>query len=211
MASSFDVGLFIPSLNRPHNLAKVLPRAKRTGAAVYCVVDEDDIESQRVCADLEVRYWTDRAGWFCQRIQFLFDNTDEEWFFTGSDDVVYPADMFDGMFQAADPSWKVISPNDGHNANGTNYLIERSYVQEHGGHYGTPGLVYHQGYRHNWSDDELAEVAASRGVFGRTMGVLVESQHPVWGNAPDDATYQRARAKWADDEALFRRRCHLWR
>jgi hypothetical protein len=204
----------MPTLDRPDNLRRVLGNLAcvkgKVDFATYAMVDEDDIDSQKVCADYNVRYFLDHRGWFAPRTNQLFALTDEPWVFLGTDDIRFPNCWLDTMFRLKQPSWKVIAPDDGHNPAGTNFLVERAYVLEQGGHWGTPGLVFHDGYKHNFSDSELIEVADKRGVFGRVMEVCVEQRHPLWGNADDDATYQRARAKYATDEALFERRQHLW-
>ena len=209
------VAVLMPSLERADNLARVLDNLDDTRGdipyAVYCMLDAGDDKSRDVCERRGVLYHTDDRGWFARRTDELFGLTSEPWVFTGTDDIVFPDAWCDRMFEAKQPGWKVIAPNDGHNPNGTNFLVNREYVETYGGHWNTPGHIFHPAYMHNFTDNELIEVAVVRGVFGRTMDVLVESTHPVWGNAEDDDTYRRARLRYDYDAELFGRRCHLWR
>lgn len=208
--------IYIPSLNRPRGLERVLLNIKISTPEphmIYVMVSEDDLESQNICRKNRVYYWTDvdpETQYFVPRIQRLFEKTSEPWFFTGSDDIIFSLNWLTRCFSAAEDNIKVICPNDGHNPKGTNFLVNRGYVMERGGNWDTPGYVYHPSYRHNYSDDELVNVALCRGVYARALNVLVESTHPCWGNAPSDSTYGRAYEVWGSDENLYKSRTHLW-
>lgn len=208
--------IFIPSLNRPRGLERVLLNIKDTTPEphiVYVMVSSTDIESQKICRGYGTAFWIDadpEKQYFVPRIQALFEKTNEPWFFTGSDDIIYSPGWLTGCFAAAEDKIKVICPNDGHNPKGTNFLINREYIMQEGGNWNTPGYVYHPSYRHNYSDDELVNVSLYRGIYTRALNVLVESTHPCWGNAPSDATYGRAYEVWGSDEALFWSRAPLW-
>jgi hypothetical protein len=178
---------------------------------VMVMVSDDDIESITVAKKAGACVYTDTGDTFPNRIAALMRYVMEPWIFTGSDDIRFTPGWLTGMFAEVHCEHdSVICPNDGHNANGTNYLIRRHYLDVHGGSVGEPGSVFHVGYRHNFADNELALTAAARGVYRRAWTVLVESMHPVWGNASDDTTYQVARAHWDHDSALFAARQPLW-
>lgn len=205
--------ILLPSLWRPAGLDRVLHNIRDTTPeehAIYVAVDKADEPSIEVCQTHEVEWFTDDAGWFCERIQFLFEQSTEPWFFTGSDDIVHTPGWLSGCFKAVTDAVKVVCPSDGHNPKGTNFLVNREYVLERGGNFDTPGNVYHPDYQHNYSDDELVNTAIHRSVYSRAYDVLVESTHPAWGNAPVDATYQRVGPSWEPDRNLYMNRMQLW-
>lgn len=205
--------IFIPSLWRPQGLERVINNIRDTTPemhAVYVVVDKGDPPSQQVCKRYGVQYWTDEAGYFAPRIQFLFEHTTEPWFFTGSDDIVFSQGWLRKCFAHVEPHIKVVCPNDGHNPKGTNFLVSREYVMECGGNADPPGHVYNPGYLHNFSDDEMVNIGIHRGVYTRAWDVVVESTHPTWGNAPMDNTYGRMYGADPSDRQLYYSRWHLW-
>lgn len=212
--SDATCAVLMPTLERPANLKRVLQDLKvtrgQTPYEIYCMVAETDIDSQRVCADFDVRYWIDERGWFAERTQALFELTDEPWVFTGTDDIRFSSGWLDRLFKSAPPSAKVIAPYDGHNPHPTNFLVNRAYVMEHGGHWGCPGKVFHPAYTHMFVDNEMVGVAVARDVFFYATDVLVEATHPHWGNAPQDDTYTRSQRRYEKDEKVYNRRKHLW-
>lgn len=210
---SEPTAILIPSLWRPEGLSRVLHNLEKTTPEthqVYACVDRNDGESMQVCLDFGVNFITDDGDYFVPRLQKLYEWSTEPWFFTGSDDIIFSNGWLTGCFAAAQDHHRVICPNDGHNPNGTNFLVSREYITEHSGTIDGTNEVYHPGYFHNFSDDELVGTARKRGVYTRAMGVLVESTHPGFGNAPDDDTYRKPRAMWGHDEALYHSRRHLW-
>lgn len=205
--------ILIPSLWRAKALQRVITNIRATTPephAIYALVDEGDPASQEVCRNNGVAFWTDQAGYFVPRIQFLFEHTSEPWIFTGSDDIVHSPGWLSGCFSAMQPHHKICCPNDGHNPKGTNYLVEREYIMKQGGNFETPGKVYHPDYLHNFSDDELVNTGIYRGVYTRAWDVVVESTHPTWGNAPMDDTYMRMYTANDRDRELYYSRYHLW-
>lgn len=208
-----NTAILIPSLWRPESLKRTIDNIRETTPeqhAIYAMVDESDPASLEVCQTMGVSCWTDDAGYFVPRIQFLFEHTAEPFFFTGSDDIVYTPGWLTGCFAAMESHHKVCCPNDGHNPKGTNFLVERQYVLEQGGNFDTPGYVYHPDYLHNFSDDEMVNTGCFRGVYVRAMDVLVESTHPAWGNSQVDNTYMRMYEADAQDRELYYSRWHLW-
>lgn len=205
--------ILVPSLWRALSLERVINNIRDTTPeehAIYCVVDQNDPASQQVCRELEVEFWTDDAGYFVPRLQFLFEHTEQPWFFTGSDDVIFSPGWLTEAFAVADLSTKVVCTNDLRNPKGTNYLVNRAYVMRQGGNFDTPGYVYHPDYRHNFSDDEMVSTAIYHNVYKRAPLSKVESTHPTYGTAVLDRTYQRMYDIDAQDRALYYSRWHLW-
>jgi hypothetical protein len=69
-----------------------------------------------------------------------------------------------------------------------------------------PKVVAHEGYRHNFVDDEIVTAAKQRGVWQMALGSVVEHLHPVFGKAEDDEVYQLGKSCWEADWELFKQR-----
>jgi len=97
----------------------------------------------------------------------------------------------------------------------THPLVRRSYVEEHGT-IDEPGKVLHEGYDHQWVDNELVETAKARGAWAFAKNSHVEHLHPFWPDGKGgkkgemDATYEKALSSPRKDMALFRSRRRLW-
>ncbi|GIV03707.1 MAG: hypothetical protein KatS3mg015_2537 [Fimbriimonadales bacterium] len=85
----------------------------------------------------------------------------------------------------------------------THPLVRRSYILEQGGSLDGPGLVYHEGYSHNFVDCELSVLARSRGVYVFCRDARVEHRHPAFKSAQMDSTYEYGMRDFARDRALF--------
>jgi hypothetical protein len=81
-------------------------------------------------------------------------------------------------------------------------LIRRSYIAEHGASWDGPGVVCHEGYRHNFVDVEIAVVAKGRGVWSDS-DAIVEHCARYQGKAPDDDTYRISDETVDDDRRLW--------
>jgi hypothetical protein len=88
----------------------------------------------------------------------------------------------------------------------THSLISRDYVEIRGASLDGPGIVLHQGYRHNFVDEEVTALARSRRVFVFARDSIVEHLHPQWRKGPMDPTYELGLEGFHDDARLFRER-----
>jgi hypothetical protein len=106
----------------------------------------------------------------------------------------------------------VVGTNDMHNPrvtagdHATHMLIRRAYIDEQGASWDGPKVVAHEGYRHWFVDDEIVTVAKQRGAWVFAPHAKVEHRHPIWGLAPDDATYRHGQQFTDADKALFAER-----
>jgi hypothetical protein len=73
-----------------------------------------------------------------------------------------------------------------------------------------PGLLLHEGYDHNFVDNEFVATARARGLYAHAPHARVEHLHPIHRKADDDATYAKGQARFAEDRLLFRARKPLW-
>ena len=153
------------------------------------------------------------AGNFARKINWAFTQTSREWFFQGADDIRFSAGWDVEAFRIAERRRaSVIGTNDLHNPlvkrgkHSTHTLIRRSYIEEHGGTFDGTGLVFHEGYDHQWVDNEFIETAKFRKAWAFSAGSVVEHFHPHWGNAHTDPTYRKATRATRKDMLLYRER-----
>lgn len=73
-----------------------------------------------------------------------------------------------------------------------------------------PGAIYHEGYRHEYCDDELVQTAMSRSAYAHASDAIVEHLHPNVGKAEMDDVYLHGRSGSRLSRMLFRRRRRLW-
>jgi hypothetical protein len=91
----------------------------------------------------------------------------------------------------------------------THSLVTREYVDR----FGTidrPGIALHEGYLHEFVDDEFVQTAMHRNAFAFAFDAHVEHLHPAWGKAPSDRSYEQAPFRMRMGRKLYRQRQHLW-
>ncbi len=97
----------------------------------------------------------------------------------------------------------------------THPLVSRDYIDTVGGtwHDG-PGVVYHEGYGHQYVDTELCMAAMQRGEWAFCHTSVVRHLHPFYphrgiGRTPMDDTYKKALGDASADNAIYRSRVEL--
>lgn len=177
--------------------------------------DDDDELAALVEAGAEFITVSDaRRSWAC-KINDGLRATDDEWLFTGADDLRFHPDWFDRALRWAGETTRVIGTNDICNprvmtgAHSTHTLFRRDYVEAFGT-IDVPRIVMHEGYGHDFADDEAVATAQARGVYVHAFDAIVEHLHPLVGKSEDDATYRLGRKNSAPGRALFARRRKLW-
>ena len=91
----------------------------------------------------------------------------------------------------------------------THSLVARWYADQ-GASWDGPNIIYHEGYEHEYCDDELVQTALVRGSYAHALDSVVAHMHPNIGAAPDDETYQRGRSRTRMSRVLYRHRARLW-
>lgn len=90
----------------------------------------------------------------------------------------------------------------------THPLVHRDYLAC--GTVDEVGIVLHEGYQHQFADDEFVQTAKVRRVYAHAFDAFVEHLHPNWGKGRDDATYRRGQAGFSADKRLYDQRCAMW-
>jgi len=216
------IDILIPVLGRPRNVTPLLESLKvtQTPYQVFFICSPGDDAQIEACMATGLATWVVNwhpgAGDFAKKINWGFNMTHSEWVFQGADDIRFHGGWDTRALQVARHKDRmVIGTNDLHNplvkrgGTSTHTLFRRSYIEEQGGSLDGPGIVFHEGYDHQFVDMEFCEVAKRRGVWAFSKQSIVEHFHPHWGNAEQDDTYTKADRARSHDMRLYRRRMGL--
>lgn len=212
-----EVAILIPVLNRPHRVAPLLDSIRAATPQPHRVLfltdpfDTDEIAEIEACGA-----WHERTGGnYARKINAGIDLTDEPLIFTGADDLNFHPGWFDAAKQCLTPGIGVVGTQDLCNArvkrgeHSTHSLVTREYV-DRCGTIDEVGKLLHEGYPHEFVDDELIETAKSRGAFAFAHESVVEHLHPLAGKAPMDDLYAAQRVRMKQGRRIFNRRRALW-
>ena len=209
--------ILTPVLGRPH---RVQPLLESIAAAtperhrVLFIADPDDRETvaavQASGAGLLIH-----GGTYPEKINAGVRATWEPLLFLGADDLHYHPGWLAAAEAHLSASVGVVGVNDlgtrrvreGRHA--THFLVSRFYASARGS-IDRPGHILHEGYGHQWTDDEFVATARARGAIAFATDSVVEHLHPRRGKAEDDDTYRKGRRTALADRRLFQSREHLW-
>lgn len=222
-----DVSILIPVLQRPQN-------AERQVLNIVDSIDHDfevvfistigDVLQVEECKRLAREYGFVRhlsippstTGDYAKKINHAFLESDAPWIFTAADDLNFHWDWFTYAVTAyAATGCCVVGTQDLGNKrviagnHSTHSLVRRDYVDS----YGTideRGKVLHEGYPHEYVDDEFIETARARGEFVFAHRSIVEHLHPLWGKAESDVLYDQHARRMAYGRRIYMKRRRLW-
>ncbi len=216
--------VIVPVLRRPHRVEPLLASLAAATPEPHRVIfaatsgDEDEISAIRSAgADwIEVQY--EQRGDYARKVNRVYAVTDEPFLFTGADDLdFHPGWCAAALAAMADSTIGVVGTQDlaptkraRAGEHSTHFLIRRTYVDR----FGTidhPGRVFHEGYPHEYVDDELVGTAKHRGAWAFAHDSIVEHLHPSWGKAPSDPLYAAQRSRMLRGQQVYLRRRKLWK
>lgn len=214
----------IPVLRRPHRAAPVVESIRRAtpeGAArILFVGTTGDSAEHDACratgAELLVLPGEHQPGDYARKINAAYLASDEPLLFLGADDIDFrPGWLAEAERVRAETGAGVIGTNDLGNPrvirgdHATHCVVARDYVD----HFGTvdePRKVMHEGYVHEFADDEMIGTAKSRRQWAFAADSIVEHLHPSWGKAPTDPLYDAQQARMRASRALYLSRMGMW-
>jgi hypothetical protein len=215
-----DLVVVVPMLGRAHRVDPLVTSLRSTtpGARLLLVLNPNDVrvqaEADRCGVEwIPVRYGP--VGDYARKINTGAWHTTEPLIFTGADDLRFHPGWFEAARSKLGPGVGVVGTNDlgsqrvMRGEHSTHSLITRAYMDE----YGTidePGKILHEGYPHEYVDDELIETAKYRGAFRMALDAHVEHLHPNWGKAPSDVMYQQQQKRMWRGRPIFMKRRGLW-
>lgn len=225
-----SVAVLIPVLDRPHRVLPLLtslndalppPRGRWRNLRVepwFLCSQGDAAEAAAVeAAGMApvVVPWPATRGDYARKMNYGLRETDADWCFLAADDLAFRPGWLEAALAChAETHACLIGTNDlgnqrvvmGHHS--THTLIHRHYLEC--GTIDEEGIGLHEGYWHNFVDDELVATAVHRETWAVARDAHVEHLHPSWSKAKPDETYRKGSLHFEDDRALFQARSPLW-
>lgn len=212
-----SLAILIPVLKRPHRVQPVLDSIRRAtpNAGVYFIHDHDDFpeiesieranaEKQAICC----------SGNYATKINNGAEFTNESFIFTGADDLEFHPGWYEKALEQMTDGIMVVGTNDICNPavmageHATHFLVKREYVEQ--GTIDEPYKLLHEGYQHEWVDNEFIGTAKAREVYAHANESIVEHLHPMVGKAPMDELYAGMPQRMQQGGQLFVQRQSLW-
>lgn len=219
------IRVLVPVLNRPDRADPFLASLRATSdAAVLFLMSPRDGREANAVRHVVRRYrgvtarivpWRNGPCDYARKINLGVNVTDEPWLFQAGDDLWFHDGWEQAVMEYAD-RFRVIGTNDLCNprvmggSHSTHTLVARSYVVERGTA-DEKGKMLHEGYRHNFCDDELVQTAIRRREFVFARDARVEHLHPMAGSTDLDSTYRIGLEGFEADRRAFHARRRLWR
>ena len=208
--------VLVPVLRRPHRVQPLLASLHANTpdpVRALFICDHDDGEQQaavRKCgADMLIV-----DGGYAAKINAGVTATTEPLLFLGADDLAFHPHWLERAKRRIKGSVHVVGTNDLCNRrvmrgeHSTHSLVTRAYT-----HHGTiddPTRLLHEGYPHEFVDDEFVGTARHRGAFASAPDSIVEHLHPQVGKAPMDDLYAAQGRRMRAGRAHYRLRMPLW-
>lgn len=208
------VAIFVPTVNRPERVEKLLESLEqstpREDYQVYVITkNEQTLEIAKkhgataiLDSNDDIRYAT--------RMNWLLKQTKEPFIFTGSDDILFRDGWIIEAKKFLAKGYKIIAVNDKTNPTGTNFLIDREYIEKNSGCLDIKGVLFYPDYQHNFCDTELVASAKFRNVFAYAPRSVVEHEHYLNSKRHADESDIWAQARFGIDQKTFESRKKLW-
>lgn len=216
------VDIVIPMLGRPGAVATLLESLRVEDGIEFIpifVVSPDDhdvvYQVKQSGEDYIIMAGPPQGGDFARKTNAAFRATSGDWVFLGASDLLFHQGWARAAIKAGEEyNAGVVGTDDMGNPavkagrHSTHSLVRRDYIDKVGGGWDGPGVVYHEGYFHQYVDTELVTAAQARGRWVFAHDSKVEHRHPFWHKGEMDETYKRALdpALGRNDARLFRQR-----
>ena len=214
-----DLVVIVPMLGRAHRVGPLLESIHATCEArvLFCCTegDQDVVAAVDAASAERLTFPPRRVGDFAVKTNQGIAVTTEPYIFTGADDLLFHPGWWEaaaarmtgriGVVGTIDLCNKRVMRGD----HATHMLVSRDYVEQ----FGTidePGKFFHEGYWHEFCDDEAVGTAKKRGAWAVAHDAIVEHVHPLAGKAPMDAQYADAPRRISASRGLYNRRRRMW-
>lgn len=213
-------------LNRPHRAAAVASSIfanTEVEVEVFFVCSPGDDAEIAACLatgeEVIVVPWAAGPGDFARKHNLAYQHARHPYILLGADDLEFEPGWDTTAIAVAERSGcGVIGTQDDANPlvkrgrHSTHPIVTRRYIDEVGGtwHDG-PGIIYHEGYSHQFVDTELHAAAVQRNEWVFAHGSVVRHLHPMYpqqgaARTPMDDTYRKALADGTADGLLYKER-----
>jgi glycosyltransferase involved in cell wall biosynthesis len=213
---SAEVVILVPVLGRPQNVEPLLESIRETtptGRVLFIANSGDYEEHKAIEAAGEEMLIVD--GNYAAKINRGIEVSDEPLIFMAADDLRFHPGWLEaakcklGNGIAVVGTADLLSKRVMAGEHSTHTLLTREYAAL--GAIDDPTKVLHEGYPHEYVDDEFIETAKKRGAFAHASDSVVEHLHPFGGKAPTDALYSKAGRRLFVGRLRYRWRRRLWR
>ena len=210
-----ELTILIPVLARPHRVAPMLDAALAwtPDADVLFIADPDDLPELTELEAQGANYIT-VDGNYARKINEGYRQTETPFIFTGADDLLFHPTWFESAKQLRSDKVGLVGTQDLCNSrvlkgeHGTHFLVARWYAEL--GTIDGEECLFHEGYPHEFVDDEAVGTAKFRGAWAFAKDSVVEHLHPDAGKAPSDDLYAARPARMRAGKRIYRERKHLW-
>lgn len=213
--------IIIPVLARPHRVAPLLADIAAATPEPHRVLFVADVDDPAEIAALEAAgaefIVVDQPRNYAAKINAAYHASTEPVLLSAADDLHFHAGWLPAALALLSDTVQVVGTNDLGNArvikgdHSTHTLFTRRYIETESGVIDTPNTVLHEGYPHDYCDDEFIGTAKARGRFAMAFDSHVEHLHPAWGKGDADPVYTKAKAQVRIGRRLFIQRRNLWR
>ena len=180
------------------------------------VTDPDD-HDERAAVKAAGADRLDCGGGYARKINAAYQDTDEDTIFCAADDVEFRRGWAEAALRRLRGPIGVVGTNDLANPrvmrgrHATHSLVLRAYADERGT-IDEVGKVLHEGYAHNFVDDELLATARRRRAFVFAADSHVRHRHPNFDKTVErDEVYELGASTFEQDRKLYLSRARLWR
>lgn len=208
--------VLVPVLRRPHRVQPLLASLHANTpdpVRALFICDPDDGPQQaavRKCgADMLIV-----DGGYAAKINAGVHATTEPLILLAADDLAFHPRWLEHAKRRIKGSVHVVGTNDLCNRrvmrgeHSTHSLVTRAYTTH--GTIDDPTRLLHEGYPHEFVDDEFVATARYRKAFVSASDSIVEHLHPQAGKAPMDDLYAGQRKRMRAGRVIFREREPLW-
>jgi len=214
------VDILVPVLNRPGRVAPLLKNIHQTTDRPFTILfiadEHDDAEIEALTKAGAPFLAVPDGTNYARKINIGYRHTSAPYLFLGADDLRFHRRWLRFALARMGHRIRVVGTNDLFSPrvlageHSTHSLVAREYIDECGT-IDEPAKVLHEGYPHEYVDDEFIETAKKRGVWSPELGSVVEHSHPYAGKASEDATYQKGWERRAEGLRLYEKRRVLWK
>jgi hypothetical protein len=231
--SNSELAILVPVSGRPQNVRPLLRSIHRHTPkphSVYFITDVNDGEERATIKAVvrEEGFNPDRylelfsiQGGYAKKINEGVRATAEPLVFMGADDLHFHEGWLEAALSRMDSWVGVVGTNDMCNArtmhsrvgHSTHSLMARWYAQK--GTIDEPDKVLHEGYWHEFVDDEFIATARRRGAYAHAIDSYVEHLHPHCGKVDEeivkaDPHYGLIAQRMRLGRALYWQRQRFW-
>lgn len=215
------IDVLLPVLGRPHRVEPLLENLLSSTAVPLNVLflvsndDTEEIEAVKKAGAKSLSFDGPPAqGQYAKKINLGYRKTKNPFLFLGADDIRFHPGWAEEALRVAGDHYHVVSTNDRGNAFvrqgllATHPVIRRSYADDPGCSLDGPGVIYHEGYSHNFVDVEVSVLARQRNVFVYAKNAIAHHLHPFFNRSlPFDETYEFGMRDFRLDRETFFTRC----